>query len=83
MTTVILTNFNLEFYFGTQLFVISGVNYLRSHKKKNDKMIGYRPADVRVMVENPPGDGPVMRHNYRKYVISSETLVDYAHNSRY
>ena len=34
MTTVILTNFNLEFYFGTQLFVISGVNYLRSHKKK-------------------------------------------------
>ena len=33
MTTVILTCFNLEFYFGTQFFVISGVNYLRSHKK--------------------------------------------------
>ena len=33
MTTVILTYFNLEFHFGTQFFVISGVNYLRSHKK--------------------------------------------------
>ena len=40
MTTVILTNFNLEFYFGTQLFVISGVNYLRSHKKKMIKWSG-------------------------------------------
>ena len=37
MTTVILINFNLEFYFGTQLFVISGVNYLINHKENGKK----------------------------------------------
>ena len=31
LTTVILTNFNLEFHFGTQFFVINGVDYPRKH----------------------------------------------------
>ena len=44
MTTVILTNFNLEFYFGTQLFVISGVNYLINHKENGKK--GKKIRDV-------------------------------------
>ena len=35
--TVILTNFNLEFHFGTQFFVISGVNYPRNHKENGKK----------------------------------------------
>ena len=37
MTTVILIDFNLEFYFEAQLFVISGVNYLINHKENGKK----------------------------------------------